>query len=731
VKSKKQKKSSSKETKGRKVKPTPSKINKRKVVKVIDDKSTSEKGLLNKLRRENNVLKKRNELLLRSCEFSQSIIATIHEPLLVLDNNFRIKSANKSFYEKFLVNEESIENMLLFDFGDGQWNIPKLKELLSDVLSKNLDFKNFTLTHDFSKSGGKNILLLNAHYIIQKTSSRQLILLAIEDITERSNYYLQEKALLKREKEIAEEAMKAKQRFLSNMSHEIRTPMNAIIGFTNVMLRTNLDDKQRDYLNAIKISGDNLIVLINDILDLAKVDAGKMSFQEIPFKLSTSVSSMLHLFETKIMEKGIELVKQYDEDIPEILIGDSVRLHQIILNLISNAIKFTSRGRVTVSVRLLDENEEKVTVGFAVTDTGIGIPENRLLSIFDAFQQASGDISGTYGGTGLGLTIVKQLVEAQKGTIAVKSILGQGSNFSFILTFKKAPIGYSLEENNKVGRKNHLSSNISHAKKIKILVVEDMKFNQMLMKTILEDFGFHIDLAENGKIAIDKISETNYDIILMDLHLPVMNGFDATQYIRNKIDQNVPIIALTADVTTIDFEMCKAIGMNDYITKPINEELLYNVITKYIDGSIKKRDLKIKVLASDEKNKIVDLDNLEHFAKGNSKIMLEMINVYLEETPQLLNSIKLAIEKRDWESLRMATHSIMPSFATIGVKGDAESLVAEMHDHAIRLKDNCKLNADELSAEISVINNLRLKLEKNCAMAEEKLKQNILFLSLE
>ncbi len=731
MKSKKQKKSSSKETKGRKVKPTPSKINKRKVVKVIDDKSTSEKGLLNKLRRENNVLKKRNELLLRSCEFSQSIIATIHEPLLVLDNNFRIKSANKSFYEKFLVNEESIENMLLFDFGDGQWNIPKLKELLSDVLSKNLDFKNFTLTHDFSKSGGKNILLLNAHYIIQKTSSRQLILLAIEDITERSNYYLQEKALLKREKEIAEEAMKAKQRFLSNMSHEIRTPMNAIIGFTNVMLRTNLDDKQRDYLNAIKISGDNLIVLINDILDLAKVDAGKMSFQEIPFKLSTSVSSMLHLFETKIMEKGIELVKQYDEDIPEILIGDSVRLHQIILNLISNAIKFTSRGRVTVSVRLLDENEEKVTVGFAVTDTGIGIPENRLLSIFDAFQQASGDISGTYGGTGLGLTIVKQLVEAQKGTIAVKSILGQGSNFSFILTFKKAPIGYSLEENNKVGRKNHLSSNISHAKKIKILVVEDMKFNQMLMKTILEDFGFHIDLAENGKIAIDKISETNYDIILMDLHLPVMNGFDATQYIRNKIDQNVPIIALTADVTTIDFEMCKAIGMNDYITKPINEELLYNVITKYIDGSIKKRDLKIKVLASDEKNKIVDLDNLEHFAKGNSKIMLEMINVYLEETPQLLNSIKLAIEKRDWESLRMATHSIMPSFATIGVKGDAESLVAEMHDHAIRLKDNCKLNADELSAEISVINNLRLKLEKNCAMAEEKLKQNILFLSLE
>ena len=288
-----------------------------------------------------------------------------------------------------------IRDRLLFDFGDGQWNIPKLKELLSDVLSKNLDFKNFTLTHDFSKSGGKNILLLNAHYIIQKTSSRQLILLAIEDITERSNYYLQEKALLKREKEIAEEAMKAKQRFLSNMSHEIRTPMNAIIGFTNVMLRTNLDDKQRDYLNAIKISGDNLIVLINDILDLAKVDAGKMSFQEIPFKLSTSVSSMLHLFETKIMEKGIELVKQYDEDIPEILIGDSVRLHQIILNLISNAIKFTSRGRVTVSVRLLDENEEKVTVGFAVTDTGIGIPENRLLSIFDAFQQASGDISGT------------------------------------------------------------------------------------------------------------------------------------------------------------------------------------------------------------------------------------------------------------------------------------------------------------------------------------------------
>ena len=236
---------------------------------------------------------------------------------------------------------------------------------------------------------------------------------------------------------IAEDAVKSKQQFLSNMSHEIRTPMNAIIGFTKVLLKTELTSKQKEYLAAIKLSGDALTVLINDILDLAKVDAGKMTFEQTPFKMALSISAMLHLFETKIQERNLELEKKYDNKIPKVLIGDAVRLHQIILNLISNAVKFTNKGKITVSVRLKEEDEEKVTIEFAVTDTGIGIAEDKIAHIFENFQQATSETSRLYGGTGLGLAIAKQLVKMQHGTITVKSKLGVGSTFSFTLPFLK------------------------------------------------------------------------------------------------------------------------------------------------------------------------------------------------------------------------------------------------------------------------------------------------------
>ena len=236
---------------------------------------------------------------------------------------------------------------------------------------------------------------------------------------------------------IAEDAVKAKQQFLSNMSHEIRTPMNAIIGFTKVVLKTDLSAKQKEYLTAIKMSGDALIVLINDILDLAKVDAGKMTFQQTPFKLALSISAMLHLFETKIQEKNLVLVKEYDHKIPEVLVGDPVRLHQIILNLVSNAVKFTAKGKITVSVRLLSEDEENAKIEFAIKDTGIGIAEDKIDKIFENFQQASSVTSRLYGGTGLGLAIVKQLVEPQGGSIRVESKINEGSTFSFILNFQK------------------------------------------------------------------------------------------------------------------------------------------------------------------------------------------------------------------------------------------------------------------------------------------------------
>jgi PAS domain S-box-containing protein len=505
---------------------------------------------------------------------------------------------------------------------------------------------------------------------------------------------------------IAEDAVKSKQQFLSNMSHEIRTPMNAIIGFTKVMLKTDLSEKQKEYLTAIKLSGDALIVLINDILDLAKVDAGKMSFEEIPFKLGLSISAMLHLFEPKIREKNLELVKEYDNKIPGVLVGDPVRLHQIILNLVSNAVKFTTSGKITVSVRLLNEADDKATVEFAVTDTGIGIAENKIEKIFENFQQASSGTSRIYGGTGLGLAIVKQLVEAQGGSIQVESKINKGSVFSFTLTFKKTNAEAALET-----EMLELDPDI---KNIKVLVVEDIALNQLLMKTLLDEFGFERDIVGNGKIAIEKMQTNSYDIILMDLQMPEMNGFEATEYIRNKLNSKIPIIALTADVTTVDLAKCKAVGMNDYIAKPIDERLLYSKIV----GLVKKTMIHEvrKETSVTKKLKCIDLEYLIHRTKSDPKLMTEMISLYLEQTPPLIKAMKQGLQDKDWNSLYSAVHKIIPSFAIMGISIDFENMAKKVQDYAssqqktegipylvLQIGEVCEQACSELKEELKMI----------------------------
>jgi len=343
-----------------------------------------------------------------------------------------------------------------------------------------------------------------------------------------------------------------------------------------VLLKSELTAKQKEYLSAIKMSGDALIVLINDILDLAKVDSGKMVFEKIPFKMKSSISAMLHLFETKILEKNLKLVVDYDKTIPEVLLGDPVRLHQIILNLVSNAVKFTAKGKIYVSVRLLSNNDNNVGVQFSIKDTGIGIPNEKIGRIFENFQQASSGTSRLYGGTGLGLAIVKQLVESQGGSIQVVSKFNEGSTFSFVLNFQKT--------DQQAAEEMITDEPDEEIKDLKVLVAEDIPLNQLLMKTLLDDFGFERDIADNGKIAIEKMKTKIYDVVLMDLQMPEMNGFEATDYIRNVMHSDIPIIALTADVTTVDLAKCKAVGMNDYIAKPVDERILYSKIM----GLIKK-----------------------------------------------------------------------------------------------------------------------------------------------
>lgn len=684
----------------------------------------------------NRELLARNQEVEEIYAYHEAILSTIQEPMLILDKDVHIQTANQSFYKTFRVSEEESIGISLYKLGNNQWNIPRLRELIEDIVSKNIRIQNFEVEHTFPVIG-KKTMLLNAHRFTKRNYDEELIVLTMLDITEVRNLaaelqmkekkaiekqlQLEKKAMklieasnkrynmmlmqspfafavlkgedmiitlandsvkelwgkgskvegkslyevlpeikegpvpklmkgvltsgipyqgyefliplvrknklenayfnfvyqpyreadervsgvtiiayevtghvlakneLRKAKSnaeikttIAEDALKAKQQFLSNMSHEIRTPMSGVIGFANVVLKTKLDPKQREYLTAIKTSGDALIVLINDILDLAKADSGKMIFQQTPFNLSDLLLVVLQLFEVKIREKNILLLKKIDKKIPEMLLGDPLRLRQILLNLMSNAVKFTPQGSISLTTKVLTEDTEHVRIEFKLTDTGIGIPEDRLDHIFNDFEQVSSDTSSTYGGTGLGLAIVKQLLELQGGSIHVSSILGKGSVFSFTLSFRK--LNSEIAETEMFSEmKTEPDFEIKNAK---VLVVEDVSLNQLLMKILLTDFGFEYDIVENGKLAIEKLEKTAYDIILMDIQMPVMNGIEATAYIREELKLDVPVIALTADVTTMDLKKCRKLGMTDYISKPIDEKLLYQKMLKCLKNNM-------------------------------------------------------------------------------------------------------------------------------------------------
>jgi PAS domain S-box-containing protein len=645
-------------------------------------------------------------------QYARSLIEASLDPLVTISTEGKITDMNEAMAN---ITGHSREQLTGTDFFDYFTEPQKAREVYLEVFDK-----GFVTDYPLTMRDHKNtdILLNGSVYRDEKGKVLGVVVVA-RDITDQKRIekelieakifaematVLAEEAKRKAEMatQIAEDAVKAKQQFLSNMSHEIRTPMNAIIGFTKVVLKTDLSDKQREYLNAIKISGNALIVLINDILDLAKVDAGKMSFEQAPFKMAHSISAMLHLFEPKIREKNLELVKEYDHSIPEVVAGDAVRLHQIILNLVSNAVKFTTTGKITVSVNKIEETRGNVTVRFAITDTGIGISAEKMGSIFENFQQATSSTSRLYGGTGLGLAIVRQLVEAQNGTISVDSQLGEGSTFSFVLSFDKTD--ESVEMDNEI---IELETEPMH---LSVLVVEDIPLNQLLMKTVLDDFGFERDIAANGKIAIEMLRNKPYDIVLMDLQMPEMNGFDATVHIRKVMKSSIPIIALTADVTTVDLAKCKAVGMNDYLAKPIDERLLYTKIVGLVKRKHALTDTAVLPVEVSRK-RCVDLAYLMRRTKSDPAMMLEMISLYLDQVPPLITVMKQSLLDEDWHSLYAAVHKIIPSFAIMGIGGDFEQIARKVQEYA------------KTQQEADVIPQLVTQLENICSQACEELKE--------
>ncbi len=397
------------------------------------------------------------------------------------------------------------------------------------------------------------------------------------DITERKNF---ERDLIQA-KQTAERALAIKSDFLSNMSHEIRTPMNAILGLTEILLkRKDLSDSTRSNLELIQYSADNLLVIINDILDFSKIEAKKLKLEKINFNLHAVIDKLLHTWRLKAEHKNIALESEWDEKLPINVIGDPYRLNQILLNLISNAMKFTQEGYVKLKVQLLEQKGEMHQIEFIVQDTGIGISAEKLHQIFESFTQAYTDTTRNFGGTGLGLAITKSLVEMHGGKLSVESKVGAGSTFKFQIEYRLAK---------SAPKSSLLKATLENSKDLeglRTLVVEDNKVNQMLIKQVLKSWGTEISLAENGQAAVEICNTQNFDVIFMDLQMPIKNGFVATHEIRSNRDcpnSGTPILALTADAMPETRRMVEQGGFNSYITKPFKRDELFEEVLKVLN----------------------------------------------------------------------------------------------------------------------------------------------------
>ena len=427
-------------------------------------------------------------------------------------------------------------------------------------------------TKRITKQGAIIDVMFSPSTVIDANGEMKSIAITERDITQQKKTA---EELLKA-KELAERSVKVKEQFLANTSHEIRTPMNGIIGFARLFEETPLTPEQKEYVHAIKTSGDNLLTILNDILDISKMESGKIEFEEVKIDVIDLVSSVMLIFKPKATERQIQLNSIVDQKIPKVLKGDPVRLTQVLINFIGNAIKFSKdQGRVIVHLKMLNEDADSIEIEFAVEDTGIGIAEDQLPYIFESFRQANSDTTRKYGGTGLGLTIAKQLIELQGGKITVKSKLDEGTTFFFTLKFKKA----GKEVVDKKEQLLHSKKSIIHEelKNINVLLLEDNPVNQFLARVVMGKWGCLVDVAENGRIGLEKLKKKEYDVILMDLQMPEMDGYAATNNIRNVLlKKGVPIIAMTAHAIKGESDKCIEAGMNDYISKPFDPEILYS-----------------------------------------------------------------------------------------------------------------------------------------------------------
>jgi len=554
------------------------------------------------------------------------------------------------------------------------------------------------------------------------------VVATIDDIT------LEKKALeeIKKAKEMAEDTTKVKGQFLANVSHEIRTPMSAIIGMSHLALESGLNEKQRGYVQKIEGAAKNLLDIINDILDFSKIEAKKMTLEHRAFYLEDIFENLINLFVFKMKEKNLQLLFSIEHDVPSALIGDSLKLSQILTNLVSNAIKFTSSGEIIIGVRVKEQEEESVRLEFWVQDSGIGLSHEQAGKLFSPFEQADGSITRTYGGTGLGLSISKHLVEMMDGVIGVESELGKGSKFYFDINVGMAQQNRALLQdgaNKKLLTPSNLQDAVLHAfgKKIpkhngyheaaqhlhsaEVLLVEDNEENQEIAKELLAKVGVNVTIANNGKEALQKIDEKLFDGVLMDCQMPVMDGYEATMILRQeKHMTNMPIIAMTANAMQEDKERCIKAGMNDFVAKPIDVKLFYTTLAKWI----KPKTYRQSAQESSEKKEGatlytldiygIDIDKALLRVADDEEILFGILKRFAASRKDEMQKIAKMYKEGNLDEFKMAVHTLK------GLSGNIEATT--IYEALKKLESSVKDEGANSQTIVSLIEEIDEELKK-------------------